>query len=253
MPDGESEREQPQQPRQPRDGRERLKEAFRRPGRGQVVVAVLLAAVGFGAVTQVNANESDDTYAGYRQQDLIDALSGLAGASERARSEIERLEEARRDLRDRTERRRAALEQAQQEADDLAVLAGLVPVSGPGLTIRLADEGTVSINSMLDLVQELRSAGAEAIEVDGQVRLVVSSAFEATDEGLVVDGVLLETPYVIDVIGEPSALRGALGFPGGPEDSVEDDGASIVVEQPETVEVQQVVEDAAPDLAEPEG
>lgn len=237
----------------PRDGRERLKEAFRRPGRGQVVVAVLLAAVGFGAVTQVNANESDDTYAGYRQQDLIDALSGLAGASERARSEIARLEQSRADLLDRTERRRAALEQAQQEADDLTVLAGLVPVSGPGLTIRLADEGTVSINSMLDLVQELRSAGAEAIEIDGQVRLVVSSAFEATDEGLVVDGVLLEAPYVVDVIGEPSALRGAISFPGGPEDSVEDDGATIAVEQPETVEVQTVVTDpdASPDLAEP--
>ncbi|WP_299054691.1 DUF881 domain-containing protein [uncultured Nocardioides sp.] len=238
---------------QPRDGRERLKEAFRRPGRGQVVVAVLLAAVGFGAVTQVNANENNDTYAGYRQQDLIDALSGLAGASERARSEIERLEQSRADLLDRTERRRAALEQAQQEADDLTVLAGLVPVSGPGLTIRLADEGTVSINSMLDLVQELRSAGAEAIEIDGQVRLVVSSAFEATEEGLVVDGVLLEAPYVVDVIGEPSALRGAISFPGGPEDSVEDDGATIAVEQPETVEVETVVteSDAAPDLAEP--
>jgi uncharacterized protein YlxW (UPF0749 family) len=233
-----------------KDGRERLKEAFRRPGRGQVVVAVLLAAVGFGAVTQVSATESDDAYAGYRQQDLIDALSGLAGASERARSEIQRLEEQRRDLLDRGERRQAALDQARQEADDLTVLAGLVPVSGPGLRITI--EGTVSINSMLDLVQELRSAGAEAIEIDSQVRLVVSSAFEATEEGLVVDGELLEPPYVIDVIGEPSALRGALSFPGGPEDSIEEDGATTVVEQPETVEVEAVVEDAAPDLAEPE-
>lgn len=228
-------------------GRERLRAAFRSPGRGQVVVAVLLAAVGFGAVTQVNATEEDDSYTGYRQQDLIDVLSGLAGASERARSEIARLEESRSDLLDRSESRRSALEQAQEESDTLAILAGLVPVRGPGVRIEI--DGTVSIDSMLDLVQELRSAGAEALEVNDRVRLVAQSSFEATEAGLVVDGELLGPPYVLEAIGEPSGLRGALSFPGGPEDSLEDDGATIVVEQLESVEVDSVVDDAAPDVA----
>ena len=63
-------------------GRQRLVDALThlRRGRGQVIVAVLLAILGFGAVTQVNSNDHDATYAGYRQQDLIDVLNGLAGA-----------------------------------------------------------------------------------------------------------------------------------------------------------------------------
>jgi hypothetical protein len=43
----------PQQPA-PADGRARLREALRRPSsRGQATVAVLLAVLGFAAVTQV--------------------------------------------------------------------------------------------------------------------------------------------------------------------------------------------------------
>ena len=50
-------------------GRGRLVHALLHPGRRQVVVAVLLALVGFAGVTQVRSNEVDDTYAGLRQQD----------------------------------------------------------------------------------------------------------------------------------------------------------------------------------------
>ena len=52
------------------------------------MVAILLAAVGFSAVTQVRANELDNTYAGYREQDLIDVLTALSGASQRAEGEL---------------------------------------------------------------------------------------------------------------------------------------------------------------------
>ena len=76
-------------------GRQRLLAALKRPARAQVVVAILLAAVGFSAVTQVRANEVDNTYAGYREQDLIDVLNGLAGTTQRAESEIARLEATR--------------------------------------------------------------------------------------------------------------------------------------------------------------
>ena len=89
-------------------GRQRLWQAFIRPSTGQVVVGALLAAVGFGAVTQVRANELDNTYAGYREQDLIDVLTALSGASQRAEGELARLENTRRDLRSVTSRRRMA-------------------------------------------------------------------------------------------------------------------------------------------------
>ncbi len=98
----------PAEPRE--DGRSRLWRAFSRPTRGQVVVAVLLALVGFAGVTQVRSNQVDDTYAGLRQQDLIDILNGLAGTTQRSEDEIQRLESTRDDLQSDTSARQAALE-----------------------------------------------------------------------------------------------------------------------------------------------
>ena len=118
-------------------GRQRLLGALMRPSRSQAVVGVLLALVGFAAVTQVRFSTVDNRYASLREQDLIDVLNGLAGTSQRAESEITRLQQTRDDLQSRTGAREAALAQAQQEADTLAVMAGLVPVTGPGIGLAL--------------------------------------------------------------------------------------------------------------------
>ena len=213
-------------------GRRRLLDALThaRSGRGQVVVAVLLAAVGFGAVTQVNSNDHDATYAGYREQDLIDVLSGLAGTTQRAQDELSRLQATRDRLTSATQQRQAALDQAQSQVDVLSILAGQVPVTGPGIRITITETtGSVDVNSFLDLIEELRSARAEAIEVNGKVRLVASSSFEQGPDGLFVDHQLLSPPYTVDAIGSPDALAGAVTFARGPEDEFADDGAEVKV------------------------
>ena len=139
-------------------------------------MAVLLGIVGFAAITQVRAYEVDDTYAGYREQALIDVLNGLAGTSQRAQAEITRLERTRDDLQSSTSARQAALDQAREQADTLDILAGTVPVTGPGIRITIEEvDGPVDIDSLLDTVQELRNAGAEAMQFNGEVRVVAQT------------------------------------------------------------------------------
>lgn len=237
--------------RKPASGRTRLGGAMMRPSRAQAVVGVLLAVVGFAAVTQVRANEDDDTYAAYREQDLIDVLNGLSGTSERAESEISRLEETRDDLKSTTSSRQAALEQAQERGDSLAILAGQVPVSGPGIRVTIEEEdGTVSVASILDTVQELRTAGAEAMEFNDQVRVVAQSAFEDGSGGIRLDEQLLTSPFVIEVIGEPNTLAEALEFAQGPREQLEEDGASVEVEELDEVVIESVRQPEQPDYAQ---
>jgi uncharacterized protein YlxW (UPF0749 family) len=237
---------------EPPRGRQRLAEALRRPGRAQVVVAVLLGVVGFAAVTQIRANEVDDTYAGYREQALIDVLNGLAGTSQRAQAEITRLERTRDELESSSSAREAAVEQARKEADTLDILAGTVPVTGPGTRITIEEvDGPVDIDSLLDTVQELRNAGAEAMQVNGQVRVVAQTAFEDDTGGIVVDGQRLTPPYVIDVIGEPSTLVGGLNFAAGPVEQLEGDGATVEVDELQSLDIESVVQPARPGFAEP--
>ena len=84
------------QPPAPPDGRARLLGALRRPSsRGQATVAVLLAVLGFAAVTQVKANDKDDQYVGARQGDLVQYINNLSLASQRTEAEIARLEQTR--------------------------------------------------------------------------------------------------------------------------------------------------------------
>ena len=237
----------------PPTGRERLRGALLRPTRGQVVVAVLLAVLGYAAVTQVRFTQVDNTYAGLREQDLIDVLNGLAGTTQRAESEIARLQRTRDDLQSSTGAREAALAQAQQQADNLAILAGLVPVTGPGIRVTVAEEtGQVNVQSMVDTIQELRTAGAEAIQINGQVRVVADTAVEDAAGGLLVDGQLVTSPYVIDAIGDPHTLADSgIDFPDGPRDLFEEDGASVTVDELQSLDIESVVKPEKPGYASP--
>src|SRR6185295_6827300 len=155
------------------DGRARLVGSLKRPGsRGQLVVAVLLAVLGFAAVTQVRANDKDDKYVGARQGDLVQYINNLSLASQRTEAEIARLEQTRDALRSDTRSRRTAVERAQQQADTLGIMAGSVPVVGSGVRVTVNDEkGGVGSNQLLEGLEELRDAGAESIELNNRVRV----------------------------------------------------------------------------------
>lgn len=146
--------------------------AMVKPTRGQLIVAVLLAVLGFAAVAQVRTNTVDDTYAGLREQDLIDILDGLADQTQRARAggdPASRGDARRAPVGDGS--REAALEQARNEADTLAIIAGRSPspvrVCGSRSRRSTARSG---LEPFIDMVQALRSAGAEAIQINGDVR-----------------------------------------------------------------------------------
>lgn len=222
-------------------GRARLWRAVATPRRGQVIVGALLALLGFAAVTQVRTTDEAGSFTGFREQDLIDVLSGLAGTTQRAQSEIARLEKSRDDLRDSTSRRQTALDEAKGEVQTLGILAGTIPVTGPGVRIRISEEtDEVNVDTFIDLIEELRSVGAEAIQINDEVRLVAQSFFDQAPGGLVVDGKLLEPPYVVEAIGEPGTLKGAVTFARGPGDELEHDGAEVHITQLTSLDITSV-------------
>jgi len=245
----------PPAPVPPSDGRARLLAALRRPGsRGQAAAAVLLAILGFAAVTQVKANGKDDQYVGARQGDLVQYINNLSLASQRTEAEIARLQQTRDALRSDTRSRRTALERARQQADTLGILAGTVPVVGSGVRVTVTDEkGGVGSNQLLEGLEELRDAGAEAIELNNRVRVVAQTSLKDVDGGVMVDGTVLRAPYVIEAIGSPHDLATALDFKGGFIDEVQraDVDGTVQVQESDKVEISTVLEPAAPQYAQP--
>ena len=210
------------------------------------MIAVLLALLGFTLVVQFKTTSTDPTLAATREEDLVRISSDLDSRERRLRQEIELLEESQRQLRSGEQGRQAALEEATRRADELGILAGTLPAVGPGLEVRFSGPSkAVSSTRILDAVQELRGAGAEAMQIQGAdgtaARVIASTYFEDVPDGaLVVDGRRLTGPFTIMVIGDPATMRTALNIPGGVVASVRDGGGNVTSEDREVVEVSQL-------------
>jgi uncharacterized protein YlxW (UPF0749 family) len=234
-------------------GRQRLREALVRPSRGQLVVGVLLAVLGFAAITQVRTNNTDNSFAGYREQDLVDVLSGLAVTQQKAQTQINQLEGNRRQLEQNQRDQTAALEAAQRQAEELSILAGVVPATGPGIRVTVTEgPRPIDVDSVLDTIEELRSAGAEAMQVNGQVRLVAQSSVQSAPGGLRIDGKRLTSPYVLDAIGDPHTLQGALSLVDGPIAQFQDAGATVQVDQEKALDITAVRKPTTSQFAQPQ-
>lgn len=218
--------------------------------RVDVAVAALLAVLGFAAVVQVRSTQEDGPLATARQEDLVQILDELANRDDRLRAEISSLEQARREITSGTDRSEAALAEARRRAQLLGVLAGTVPARGPGLLLTITDpKQQIGPEVLLNALEELRAAGAEAVQLDGsvvpggsagsggpRVRVVASTAFlEGKQGGVLVDGELLRPPYRFTVVGDPPTLATALTIPGGVVDDVEQRGGRAIVERGEDV------------------
>ena len=231
----------------------RLVQALFHPGRGQVVVGLLLAVLGAAAVTQVRITGHNDDYGGMRQADLIQALQGLQAVSQRTERDIADLEATRNSLRDSNLKTATALEQAREEISSLGVLAGTLSAHGPGvrITVTMPPTSDLSVNLLLDGIEELRDAGAEAMEINDRVRVVADTSFESAPGGIDVDGRILKSPYTIDVIGPPESLNTALKFPGGFVDDLAVDEGKVSIKQSQDVEVSAIRTPVVPKYAQP--
>ena len=202
-------------PRTPNLALRRLRAGFK-PSRGQAIVAVVLALVAGVAVVQVRVNRADDGYQNARREDLIAILDGLGQNTRRLESEIAELEARKNSLSSSADKAQTAREQAEAQVRVLGILAGTLPAQGPGVRITLNDpEGKMTSSNLLDAIEELRDAGAEAIQINGSVRVVSSTDFVDDAPGIRIDGQKLNSPYVVEAIGESHNLSEAANFPGG--------------------------------------
>ena len=137
------------------------------------------------------------------------------------------------------------------------ILAGTAAASGPGIDLQITDpQHQVAADVLLDTLEELRDAGAEAIQITGSAASAASRRHRSCGSrrrerrgdarrprqvprrtpcgsspaatfvdapgrsGLVVDGVSLAPPYDIVAIGDPHTITTAMGIPGGVLDTL---------------------------------
>lgn len=95
------------------------------------------------------------------------------------------------------------------EMAKLNIANGYVPVTGPGLTVTVPAEtdGAFGYMDVIDIVNELWSAGAEAVAVNNiRVNGFTSILPDEDFTGIAVNGRKLAFPIVISAVGEPGTL-----------------------------------------------
>ena len=98
------------------------------------------------------------------------------------------------------------------DVNKLRVFTGLSEAAGPGISLKVAAQ--VRPEYIQDLINELRNAGAEAIAINGE-RIVLNSAVSTYRGKIVINGSLVESPFVFEAIGQSETLDRALGRKGG--------------------------------------
>jgi uncharacterized protein YlxW (UPF0749 family) len=214
---------------------------------------VLIALLGFAIAVQVRANSGSDNLANLRENDLVGILDDQNARADRLRQQLADLEQTLRRLQDSGDRSAAARQQAQQEAQALGVLLGTLPATGPGVVVTVTDpRHKLQAEDLLDVIEELRGAGAEAIQF-GSVRISTSSAFTSRDGAIAVDGTVLSPPYRVVAVGERKTLDTALNIPGGVAATVRAAGGALAVRELASVSITAIRPLPQPRYATPSG
>lgn len=116
---------------------------------------------------------------------------------------------------------------------------GLTEVNGQGVSI-VCKDGEVSSSSiltsqylvhdgdLLNLINALKNAGAEAISVNEQ-RIVNKTSVYCSGNIIMINNERVGSPFVIKAIGNPEALYGAIVMPGSYYSKMKEDGVQVSI------------------------
>lgn len=115
----------------------------------------------------------------------------------------------------------ALISSIQNELNRLQLINGNTSTMGPGISIQV--EGYLLSSDLTVLINELWSAGAEAVAIN-DCRISATSGISYIDtmdhSYLTCDGTIIQAPYVISAIGNGEIMEKSLTMPGGISDSL---------------------------------
>ncbi len=154
-----------------------------------------------------------------------------ASRVEKDQGEIKKLREDKKRLEDTIAKGNDGRELLNTSLQESRLYAGLTEVTGPGVVITLQDskkQPMLGVNpdqylihdrDIIEVINELRSAGAEAISVGSQ-RVVATTAVRCVGPVAMVNDVKEGAPFVIRAIGNPDTMLSALNIANGVLDSI---------------------------------
>ena len=126
----------------------------------------------------------------------------------------------------------------QNEINEARVYAGYTNLKGEGIIITLSDNDNKSIDyfDIILLINELKIAGAEAIEINGQ-RINLYSEIVNVNGNILINTTKVSNPYIIKAIGDKKYLESAITVKGGYYDDMIANDKNIEYEVSNKIEI----------------
>ena len=180
--------------------------------RNQLTIAAVAFVLGLLVVVQLRAQAGNTGLASLSAQDLTVLVANLNERNDQLAREVASLDRELATLNSNQSRGDASIDEIRSDLAKVRAYAGLDPVEGPGVTISVS--GPIDGAGVEDIVNELRTAGCEAIAA-GDTRLVPGVVIVGDAGTATVDGVALGDPFEIQAIGASEQLVGSLTRSGG--------------------------------------
>jgi uncharacterized protein YlxW (UPF0749 family) len=210
-------------------------------------LVILTIFLGLLITWSIRQNDQPEVLSSAREDELVLILDDLVKQTDSLEQELVKQRQVLESLQSGSSEQ--AREAAQKRLDQLIVLSGSAPVSGPGLQIRITgDLYSVSAFTLLDAIQELRDAGAVAIEINGN-RVVSNTYFLDAPDGIKISQKTIRSPYVVNVIGDPATLETALRIPGGIVETIQTADGAVAINKSTNVDIDSVVTLEVPEYA----
>lgn len=116
---------------------------------------------------------------------------------------------------------------------------GLTDVSGEGIIITLTntDERSYIAYHLLDLINELRAAGAEAISINDERITNISDIVDISTSHIRINSNNVSSPYVIKAIGDKTYLKSALTIKNGYFDLKQKEEYNIDIQEKTNIKI----------------
>lgn len=118
------------------------------------------------------------------------------------------------DYQDKIDTKQQAGELLSNEVLEKNMMSGRIATKGEGVVVTLQDgpDGIVESEDLLELINELRYAGAEAISVNDQRIIFDSYIVSVGSKYISLDGARVLSPYTVKAIGNQSYLSSTLNL-----------------------------------------
>lgn len=208
--------------------------------KGQMVILFLMLILGMLIAFQLKLSQL-----GYKYVQFTD-LNALHNAIIKEEAEINQLKEKQTLL----EEKEIAYNSAQSGTGDIGSLiegdierykrfGGLSPLEGPGIVLVVTDANRdlgenenpndliVHDYDMRALLADIRSAGAEAISINGQRVILTKTKLYCTGPTILINDQVYAQPFVIRAIGDPDRLIEMVDGPNGYANILRDMGIFV--------------------------